>query len=155
MNEENLPVHILAKAYANEFLKHIDTVIASVCPGCTLEMSDPGQFYGQRYHVACKANISDQLLLCADILPDVIDEHRVSDTVLHLLAEFGWSAAHLSRQLFDIEKRRQRLCNPCFWNLIVQYSERWAQLPERHSHEHTHSGRIVLGDTMQTPEKDF
>ena len=116
---ESVGYNLLAKCYANECNKLLETAVKRICPGCI--QNKPAQ----TYHVVCKSEAREQVFYCVEILIDLFDEKNVTHNLLFLLSQIGWSHINLSRSLFDIAQRRKELSHSYFWELIAQYMSTW------------------------------
>ena len=115
MEYESVGYNLLAKCYANECDKLLETAVKRICPGCIQNKLE------QIYHVVCKSERHEQVFYCVEILIDLFNEKNVTHNLLVLLSQLGWSHINLSKDLFDIAQRRRELSHSYFWELIAQY----------------------------------
>lgn len=92
--------NLIAKAYANEMLKILNSV-----PNITYQ----------------NMTSTEKLYYYRNILMEVVNEQDVEDIVLYLLDSLGFHDK--SRLDFTLQKRRELLHTKTFWKIIEQYAQ--------------------------------
>ena len=108
-------INLIAKCYAMECEKFLETVVQHECLGCALQKS--------KYHFLCLKDKKFQIDYCQELLLQLFDEKAVSENLTYFLNCLGTSDADISmsQDVSVIAQRRKLLLEASFWELISQY----------------------------------